>query len=80
MLYLTMHTTHYILQLTVYGVRHEVKDHSDSERKPAAATSWTALFHSIQLGLKCKLLYNRFQLAVRDLLYAPWPVLEHWLE
>ena len=37
MFYLTMHSTHFILPL--YGVRHMVKDHSDSERKPAAALS-----------------------------------------
>ena len=30
MFYLTMHSTHFILQLN--GVRHMVKDHSDSER------------------------------------------------
>ena len=30
MFYLTTHSTHFILQL--YGVRHMVKDHSDSER------------------------------------------------
>ena len=28
--------------LRLYGVRHMVKDHSDSERKPAAAT-WATL-------------------------------------
>ena len=28
--------------LQLYGVRHMVKDHSDSERKPAAAT-WATL-------------------------------------
>ena len=38
--YLTTHSTHFILRL--YGVRHLVKDHSDSERKPAAAT-WATL-------------------------------------
>ena len=31
MFYLTMHSTHFILRL--YGIRHMVKDHSDSERK-----------------------------------------------
>ena len=31
MFYLTTHSTHFILRL--YGVRHMVKDHSDSERK-----------------------------------------------
>ena len=40
MFYLTMHSTHFILLL--YGVGHMVKDHSDSERKPAAAT-WATL-------------------------------------
>ena len=30
MFYLTMHSTHFILWL--YGIRHMVKDHSDSER------------------------------------------------
>ena len=30
MFYLTMHSTHFILQL--YGIRHMVKDHSDRER------------------------------------------------
>ena len=30
MIYLTTHSTHFILRL--YGVRHMVKDHSDSER------------------------------------------------
>ena len=40
MLYLTMHSTHFILRL--FGVRHMVKDHSDSEMKPAAAT-WATL-------------------------------------
>ena len=29
--------------LRLYGVRHMVKDHSDSEREPAAAT-WATLF------------------------------------
>ena len=36
MFYLTMHSTHFILRL--YSVGHMVKDHSDSERKPAAST------------------------------------------
>ena len=41
MLYLTSHSTHFYLRL--YGVGHVVKDHSDSERKPAAATIWATL-------------------------------------
>ena len=38
-MYLTTHSTHFILQL--YGVGHMVKYHSDSERKPAA--TWATL-------------------------------------
>ena len=41
MFYLTTHSMHFILQL--YGVRRMVKDHSDSERKPATAT-WATHF------------------------------------
>ena len=40
MFYLMMHSTHFILRL--YGIRYIVKDHSDSERKPAAVT-WANL-------------------------------------
>ena len=40
MFYLTTHSTHFILRL--YGVGYMVKDHSNSERKPAAAT-WATL-------------------------------------
>ena len=38
--YLMTHSTHFILRL--YGVGHMVKDHSDSKRKPTAATWATA--------------------------------------
>ena len=37
MFYLMMHSTH----LRWYGIRHMVKDHTDSERKHAAATGAT---------------------------------------
>ena len=30
--------------LWLYGVNHMVKDHKDSQRKPAAATTWAILF------------------------------------
>ena len=40
MFYLTTHSTHFILRL--YGIGHMIKDHADSERKPAAAT-WATL-------------------------------------
>ena len=41
MFYLTTHSTHFFI-LRLYGIGHMVKDHSDSERKPAAAT-WATL-------------------------------------
>ena len=51
MFYLTTHSTHFIygymegrkemFYLWLYGVGHMVKDHSDSKRKPAAATCAT---------------------------------------
>ena len=31
------------LYLRLYGVEHMIKDHSDSERKPAASTTWATL-------------------------------------
>ena len=31
------------LYLQLYGIRHMVKDRSDSEGKPAASTLWTTL-------------------------------------
>ena len=40
MFYLMTHSTHFIYG---YITLHMVKDHSDSERKPAAAT-WATLF------------------------------------
>ena len=43
MFYLTTHSTHCYLWL--YGVRHMVKDHSDSERKSTAASTWATLIH-----------------------------------
>ena len=36
--------------LQLYGVRHMVKDHSDSERKPAAAT-WAILLSAARVLL-----------------------------
>ena len=39
--YLTKHSTYFYLRL--YGIGHIVKDHSDSERKPAAATLVTLI-------------------------------------
>ena len=36
----TLNTFH----LQLYGVRHMVKDHSDSERKPTSATTWATRY------------------------------------
>ena len=30
--------------LRLYSIRHTIKDHSDSERTPAATTTWAILF------------------------------------
>ena len=40
MFYLMTHSTHFYLRL--YGITHMVKDHSDSDRKPAV-TTWATL-------------------------------------
>ena len=32
MFYITTHLTHFIYRYFIYGVRHMVKDHSDSEK------------------------------------------------
>ena len=37
MFYLTMHSTHFVYR---YGIKHTLKDYSESERKPAANTLW----------------------------------------
>ena len=50
--YLTTHSTHFILRL--YGVKHMVKDHSDSEREET----------------RCRHMGYSFRLAARVLLYA----------
>ena len=39
MFYLTTHSMH----LYLHGIRHMVKDHSYSERKPAAVTTWATV-------------------------------------
>ena len=54
MFYLTRHSTHFILRL--YGNRHMVKDHSDSEREKTCC---------------CHMGYV-FRLTARVLLYAPY--------
>ena len=43
MFYLTIHSTHVIYSYIIYGVGYMVKDHSDSEREPTAATTWDTL-------------------------------------
>ena len=53
--------------LRLYGVRHMVKDHTNSERKPAAAT-WATLSISSKGSFIC-IISDRIT-----------PVVEHWLE
>ena len=68
MFYLMTHST---LYLRLYGVRHIVKDHSDSKRKPAAA-SWATL-SNWQQGL----FYMHHS---TDRIAFATPVVEYWLE
>ena len=42
MVYLTMHSTHFIYGYKASDIIFIIKDHSDSERKPSAAT-WPTL-------------------------------------
>ena len=49
MVYLMTHATH----LWLFGVGCIVKDHSDSERKPAATTTWATLFISNKGSFIC---------------------------
>ena len=64
MFYLTMHGTHLIYGYLVLGQL--VKDHSDIERKPAAATTW-ATPSDQQQGI-----FYMHKLVT--------PIVEHWLE
>ena len=61
--------------LRLYGVRHMVKDHSDSERKPAAAT-WATLFDE-QQGFFY--MHHPTDRIAHTTAFVT-PVVEHWLE
>ena len=61
--------------LRLYGVRHMVKDHSDSERKPAA-TTWATLFDKQQGFFYMHYPTDRITHTTAFVT----PVVEHWLE
>ena len=61
--------------LRLYGVRHMVKDHSDSERKPAA-TTW-AMFSDQQQGFFY--MHHPTDRIAHTMAFVT-PVVEHWLE
>ena len=61
--------------LWLYGVRHMVKDHSESERKPAAAT-WAPL-SNWQQGFFY--MHHPTDRITHTTAFVT-PVLEHWLE
>ena len=61
--------------LWLYGVGHMVKDHSDSERKPAAST-WATLSDYQQGFFYMHHPTDRITLAMSFVT----PVVEHWLE
>ena len=73
MFYLATHSTHCILRL--YGVGHMVKDHSDSEMKPAAAT-WATL-SDYQQGFFS--MHHPTDMVAHTTVFVT-PVMEHWLE
>ena len=61
--------------LRFYGVRHMVKDNSDSERKHAAAT-WATLSDQLQ---GCFYMHHPTDRITRTTAFVT-PVSEHWLE
>ena len=61
--------------LQLYGIRHMVKDHSDSERKPAAAT-WATPFYQQQGFFYMHHPTDR----ITHTTAFDTPVVEHWLE
>ena len=61
--------------LRLYGVRHMVKDHSDSERKPAAAT--LATLSDYQQGFFYR--HHPTDRIIHTTAFVK-PVVEHWLE
>ena len=73
MFYLIMHLTHFFLQL--YGIRHMVKDHSDSKRKPTAATNWATL----SINSKSLFVHHPSDRIVHTMTIVT-PVVKHWLE
>ena len=73
MFYLTMHSTHFIYGYMVS--EHMVKDHSDSDRKPAAAT-WATL-SEYQQGLFY--MHHTTDRIAHTTAFVR-PVVEQWLE
>ena len=61
--------------LSLYGVGHMVKDHSDSERKPIVAT----LGYSFRLAARV-LLYASYHRRITHTTAFVTTVVEHWLE
>ena len=74
MFYLTIHSTHFILCL--YGIRHMVKDHSDSERGNPLPP------HGILFPINSKgsfIMYHPTDRIVHTTAFVTLYV-EHWLE
>ena len=61
--------------LLLYGIRHMIKDHSDSERKPAA-TTWATLY-KYQQGFFY--MHHPTDRIAHTTTFVT-PVVEHWLE
>ena len=74
MFYLTTHSTHFILRL--YGVRHMVKDHSDSEKGNPLPQ------HGLLFPISSKgsfIMHHPTDMIAHIKAFVT-PVVEHWLE
>ena len=71
MFYLTTHSTHFYLRL--YGVRHMVKDHSDSEKGNPLPP------HRLRLSINSKGSFTCTDRITHTTTFVT-PVVEHWME
>ena len=74
MFYLMTHSTHFLIY--GYMVSDMVKDHSESERKPAATTTWATL-SNWQQGFFY--MHNSIDRIEHTMAFVT-PVVEHWVE
>ena len=73
MFYLTMHSTHFMLRS--YGVKHMVKDHSDSLR----VTRCRHIGYSFQSAARVFFMHHHTDRITHTTAFVT-PIVEHWLE